>query len=153
MMFKNIDSIYNYVGQEMFSSLPGKWDKAYLNVNMDKIDRAISIDSKYISEGVEYFFDLDRKSGIVNFSDCDEAFYDLYHIMQKNEQDVPWNKARFELTPDGDFSIDFKYDEDFAWYKLLDIESQEYDELDIDIIDKIKSWEGLPSDYQRYWKK
>ena len=57
------------------------------------------------------------------------------------------------MTSEGDFSIDFKYDEDFAWYKSLDIDSQEYNDLDIDVINQIKSWEGLPESYPRYWAK
>ncbi|MBB1304356.1 hypothetical protein [Pseudoalteromonas sp. SR43-5] len=64
--------------------------------------------------------------------------------MKKDKDDVPWNKVRVEITTEGYFSIDFKYDEDFAWYKSLDIDSQEYEDLDIDVINKIKSWDGLP---------
>ena len=84
---------------------------------------------------------------------CVIKLFMLFILLCKNENDVPWNKARFEMTSEGDFSIDFKYDEDFAWYKSLDIDSQKYDELDINIINKIKSWDGLPKGYPRYWTK
>ncbi|MGI2169983.1 hypothetical protein ACROAE_07265 [Shewanella sp. MF05960] len=153
-MFKEIDDIYNYIGQEMYERLPEYWDIALLEVNMDKIDKAISIGASYILNNTSNTFDLDEKNGVVSFSDVDEAFYALYKIMQKNESenDVPWNKARFEITSEGDFSIDFKYDEDFVWYKSLDIDSQEYDDLDIDIINQIETWEGLPETAPRYWK-
>ena len=30
--------------------------------------------------------------------------------MQKNENDVPWNKVRFEITSEGDFKIDSIYE-------------------------------------------
>jgi len=151
-MFKEIDQIYNFIREEMYGRLPGAWDFAYLDVNMERVDRAISIGANYILNNISNSFDLDEKNGVVNFSDIDEAFYALYHFMQKNEQDVPWNKARFEITSDGNFSVDFKYDADFVWYKSLDIDSQEYDDLDIDIINQIKSWEGLPENFSRYWK-
>jgi len=151
-MFKEIDEIYNFIGQEMYERLPENWDIAFLEVNMDKVDQAISIGANYIFNNTPHSFDLDELNGVVNFSDVDDAFYALYKMMQKDDNDVPWNKARFEITPDGDFEILFKYDEDFAWYKSLDIDSQEYDDLDIDIINQIKTWEGLPENAPRYWK-
>lgn len=151
-MFTNIDEIYSFIGQEMFDSLPEKWDRATLEVNLDSLDRAISIGATFSFNGQESDFDLYERGGQVFFSDIDDAFYSLYKIMRKNEQDVPWNKARFEITSEGDFTIDFKYDEDFAWYKSLDIDSQEYDDLDIKVINSIKSWQGLPENYPRYWK-
>ena len=92
--------------------------------------------SKYIYNGKIFDFDLDVIDGIYKNSMCNKAFYALYTIMQKDKNDVPWNKARFEMTSEGDFSIDFKYDEDFAWYKSLDIDSQKYDELDINVINE-----------------
>ncbi len=152
-MFKEIDDVYNFIGQEMLESLPDRWEYAFLEVNMDKIDRAISIGANYVFNNISNCFDLDERNGVVKFSDVDEAFYSLYHFMQKNENDVPWNKARFEISSEGDFSIDFKYDEDFAWYKALDIDSHEYDELDIDVINHIKSWDGLPENAPRYWRE
>ncbi|KPZ66695.1 hypothetical protein AN392_00134 [Pseudoalteromonas sp. P1-16-1b] len=152
-MFNNIDEIYNHIGQSMFEHLPEKWDKAYLEVNLHRLNVSISIDPKYTYEQQIFDFDLDVINGVYKNSMCNKAFYALYTIMQKDKDDVPWNKARFEITSEGDFSIDFKYDEDFAWYKSLDIDSQEYDDLDIDVINQIKSWEGLPESYPRYWAK
>ncbi|MBU2072482.1 MAG: antitoxin YezG family protein [Gammaproteobacteria bacterium] len=151
-MFDTVDEIYNHIGQTMFNQLPEKWESAYLEVNLHQVDVSISIGSKYMHEGEVFDFDLDVINGVYKSSKCNNAFYALYKIMRKNEQDVPWNKARFEITSEGDFTIDFKYDEDFAWYKSLDIDSQEYDDLDIKVINSIKSWQGLPEDYPRYWK-
>ncbi|MCW1720131.1 MULTISPECIES: immunity protein YezG family protein [unclassified Pseudoalteromonas] len=152
-MFETIDDIYNHLGLSMFEHLPEKWEKAYLEVNLHQVNVSVSIDSKYIYNGKIFDFDLDVIDGIYKNSMCNKAFYALYTIMQKDKNDVPWNKARFEMTSEGDFSIDFKYDEDFAWYKSLDIDSQKYDELDINVINKIKSWDGLPKGYPRYWTK
>ncbi|WP_231613271.1 hypothetical protein, partial [Pseudoalteromonas sp. SWXJZ94C] len=104
-MFKEIDEAYNFIGQEMYERLPEEWDVAFLEVNMDKVDVAISIGANYTLNNVVSVFDLDEKNGVINFSDVDEAFYALYKIMQKDEDDVPWNKARFEITSEGDFSI------------------------------------------------
>lgn len=151
-MFKDIDEIYNYIGQSMFNGLPDRWSKAENYVLLDNHALGImSFINRYQVRDTStvYDFRFDNKD-ILNII---TAYKELYQIMQKNEDDVPWNKARFKMTSEGDFSIDFKYDEDFAWYKSLDIDSQEYDDLDIDVINQIKSWEGLPESYPRYWAK
>lgn len=48
-----------------------------------------------------------------------------------------------QSIPRGEFTP-IKYDEDFAWYKSFDIHSEEYEDLDIDVINKIRFWDGLP---------
>ena len=151
-MFKDIDEIYNYIGQSMFNVLPDEWSKAQNYVLLDNHALGImSFINQYQVSNISsvYDFRFDNKD-ILNII---TAYKELFEIMQKNENDVPRNKARFEMTSEGDFSIDFKYDEDFVWYKSLDINSQEYDDLDIDVINQIKSWEGLPESYHRYWAK
>jgi len=152
-MFENVDDIYEHLGQSMFNQLPDDWDVAYLEVNLHRIDVSISIGSHYVYQEKTNDFDLDVVNGVYKNSKCGKAFYSLYKIMQKDKDDIPWNKVRFEITLEGDFSIDFKYDEDFVWYKSLDIDSQEYDDLDIDVINQIKSWDGLPENAPRYWNK
>ena len=148
-MFENIDEIYNYIGQSIFNVLPDEWSKACNYTLMD--NHALGIMSfinqyQVSSSSTVYDFSFDNKD-ILNII---AAYKELFQIMQKDENDVPWNKARFEMTSEGDFSIDFKHDEDFAWYKSLDADSQEYDDLDINVINQLKSWEGLPEDYPRY---
>ena len=155
-MFDTIDGIYNHIGQAMFDALPNKWDTATLMLLMDKVNVSVTMSQKYLdkNDSKNYkYFTVNKRNGLAYESKVSDAFYALFHIMQKDKNDVPWNKARFEITSEGDFSIDFKYDEDFAWYKSLDIDSQEYDDLDIDVINQIKSWEGLPESYPRYWAK
>ena len=150
-MFNNIDEIYNHIGQSMFEHLPEKWDKAYLEVNLHRLNVSISIDPKYTYEQQIFDFDLDVINGVYKNSMCNKAFYALYTIMQKDKDDVPWNKARFEITSDGDFSIDFKYDEDFAYLNSLDPDKDQYPSSD-EIL-AIETWEGLPESYPRYWAK
>ncbi|MEL0631134.1 immunity protein YezG family protein [Pseudoalteromonas carrageenovora] len=152
-MFKTVDEIYSHIGQAMFNALPDRWDTAWYDIFVIHPDGVTQSNQQYSLNDVIQYFNVNKINGINKYAGCDDAFEALYKIMQKNEDDVPWNKARFEITSDGDFSIDFKYDEDFAWYKSLDIDSQEYDDLDIDVINQIKSWEGLPESYPRYWAK
>ncbi|MCP4320862.1 MAG: DUF600 family protein [Alteromonadales bacterium] len=151
-MFNNIDEIYNYIGQSMFEVLPDKWTGAYNYVLLDDYTSGVmSFVNRYKVDNtaLEYDFRFDNKDTL----NIIKAYKDLYHIMQKKTDDVPWNKARFKVTSEGDFSIDFKYDEDFAWYNALDIDSQEYDNLDIDVINQIETWDGLPENAPRYWCK
>jgi len=150
-MFDNVDDIYSYIGQAMFNSLPMNWDKASFYFLILKVDSAMQSEQTYWLNGKSYSFNVNKIDGVVKRTKCAKAFYSLYHIMKKNEKDVPWNKARFEITSEGNFSIDFKYDEDFSWYNALDADSQEYDDLDIDLINQIEAWDGLPESFSRYW--
>ena len=152
-MFDNTDEIYNHIGQSMFNALPEDWDAAWLDVNMSSPDRALSMGGYYQVSGSVHDFDVNVINGKFENTNSHKAFHALYKIMKKHEVDVPWNKVRFEVTPDGNFEIQFKYDDDYAWYQSLDIDSEEYDKLDIDIINQIKTWEGLPESAERYWKQ
>lgn len=146
-MFDTIDGIYNHIGQAMFDALPNKWDTATLMLLMDKVNVSVTMSQKYLdkNDSKNYkYFTVNKRNGLAYESKVSDAFYALFNIMKKDKDDVPWNKVRVEITSEGYFSIDFKYDEDFAWYKSLDIHSQEYEDLDIDVINKIKSWDGLP---------
>lgn len=155
-MFDTIEDIYNHIGQAMFNALPDEWDTAILTLSMDKVNVSVTMHQKYLdkNDSTNYkYFSVNKRNGLAYESKVSDAFYALYHLMQKNENDVPWNKARVEITSQGDFSVDFKYDKDFALYKSLDIDSQEYEDLEIDVINKIKSWDGLPGSYPKYWAK
>ncbi len=151
-MFENIDDVYEFIGQEIFNSMPDEWLSATSVTLLDNgksgVMSQINLLKRNASCSEETFrFDSNAILPLI------EAYKFLFTSMRRSEQDIPWNKARFKITSDGDFEVDFKYDEDFAWYQSLDIDSQEYDDLDIDIINQIKTWEGLPEEAPRYWLK
>lgn len=73
--------------------------------------------------------------------------------MQVNSSDKPWNKCRFELKSDGEFDLKFKFDYDFDWYNGLGCDSADFEMLSYEIIELIESWEGLPTDFNRFWAK
>jgi len=152
-MFATIDEIYNHIGQAMFNVLPDNWDSAWFEAILLDPTGAMQSRQRYISKNETHSFSVNKINGIPVNSGCGKAFYALYQLMQKNEDDIPWNKARFEINNEGDFDIEFKLDEDFKWYNDLDPDGKEFDELDIDIIHQIETWEGLPEDFPRYWKK
>ncbi len=152
-MFNSIDEIYNHIGQSMVEALPEPWFKAYSYVLLDNVDEGVMsfVDTFFKANQddneQDFFLDIKKRMPRVR------AYQALYKFMQKTPDDVPWNKARFTLTNDGDFDIEFKLDEDLIWLNNLDADSQEYDDLDINIEDQIRSWEGLPENADRYWLK
>ena len=150
-MFETIDEIYNHLGQSMFNALPEHWEKAWFEALLLDPEGAMQSNQEYVYNGQTFFFNTNKINGIAKNAKCGKAFYALYKLMQKDENDIPWNKARFEIEPDGSFDMQFKYDEDFAWYNDLDPDGKEYDELDIDTINQIETWEGLPVEFERYW--
>jgi len=73
--------------------------------------------------------------------------------MKKDESDIPWNKARFELESDGSYDVKTKFDEDYIIHTGLDADNAELDSLSSDFHLAIESWEGLPDDMLRPWGK
>lgn len=152
-MFEPVDDIYNHIGQAMFDALPDEWSEAWVEVLIHQPKISISFVQQYLEEGATspLDFNVDEVNGRYIDSDVDKAFYALYELMKS--ANGSWNKARFQITSDGDFDIQFKYDEDFVWLKSLDIDGKEFDDLDIDVINQIESWSGLSDDAPRYWKQ
>lgn len=151
-MFESIDEIYEHIGQSMYNALPDEWDIAYLDMRIIQEGRSSGIKGTYFINGERRFYSVDTIDGEAIDSKCDHAFYALYKMMKRNDTDMPWNKARFELEPDGSFDLQFKLDKDFIVYKSLDADSPEFDSLSSDFHIKIESWEGLPEDMPRPWK-
>ncbi len=157
-MFKNEMEIYQYIGQAMFNALPDEWDSAYFYFRLTSENNSYAYVQGYLWGGHDFDFDVDEIDDEYEDSKCGEAFRALYMLMKKNDSDIPWNKARFELMPDGNFDIQFKFDKDFVWYTSLDVrrarDAELFDKLsDLDVDDMIESWEGLPEDFDRYWLK
>ncbi|MGR6839877.1 immunity protein YezG family protein [Aliivibrio wodanis] len=148
-MFENEINIYHHIGQSMFNVLPDKWDRAYFIFKMLEVDNA-ALSEQFYMKGNDFFgFDVDEDE----YSETFEAFDCLFKMMQTNDLDTPWNKARFELKPDGSFDMKFKYDEDFAWLVAVDHYSDAYERLSANDMNLIKSWDGVPEVYDRYWLK
>lgn len=157
-MFDHENDIYLHIGQAMFNALPDEWDSAYFYFTMLSEIGACEYEQGYFINGVDCDFSVNKINGEYEDAKCVEAFNALYQMMKKNAFDVPWNKARFELMPDGNFDIKFKYDEDFAWFLNLDYDNKRDAEVwdalaDLDVDNVIKSWEGLPENFDRYWLK
>ncbi len=148
-MYKSDMEIYQYIGQAMFNALPDDWDCAYFVFKMLRVDYSALSEQFYIKGSDVFGFNVDEDEDTETF----EAFHELFKMMRENDSDIPWNKARFELMPDGNFDIQFKFDKDFAWLNQVDRDSDAYERLSSDDMHKIKSWEGIPEGFDRYWLK
>jgi len=143
-MLDTQEEIYQYLGKSLYVNAPEGFNSAWLEISIFTVD-------KHSRESVGYFDGMDNRelelnidlNGEERMPDTDLAFYKLYHLMQKDESHMPWNKAKFTLTSEGKFDLEFKLDEDFEWFKKLDKDSKDYDDLDIKLERKVKKWEGL----------
>ena len=142
-MFENFEDIYYKIAHEIINATPDGWERAYLDAFIYKVDEVISIGGNYYLNGVESFLDINAIDGEYVSSEAHTAFFELYKGMKKNKNDVPWNKCRFELMSDGSLDVKFKLDLDFEWYKSLDPDGEDFDNLHYQTVDSIKSWEGL----------
>ncbi|MEC8009850.1 MAG: immunity protein YezG family protein [Pseudomonadota bacterium] len=150
-MFPDIDDLYTGIGQAIYNQMPDRWTKACLEVLHVEQNYSLIFNEYYFVDDLRFDFDVtDSNSKEINVSDL---FYKLYEFMARNNEYVPWNKCKFTLYPDGEFDIEFKLDDDYEWYKSIDVNSKEYDSISVDTIEKIETWEGLPKDFNRFWVK
>ena len=151
-MFNSLEDIYYCIAQNIINALPDEWEHAYLDVIVYEVDHSLAMGGVYTYRGEEIFFDVECVDGVKIITNTDKAFFELYKNMQVNSSDKPWNKCRFELECDGEFDLKFKFDYDFDWYNGLGCDSADFEMLSYEVIELIESWEGLPTDFNRFWK-
>ncbi len=108
-MSVTVDEIYDSIGQNAIENLPTEWSEAFIDAERSA-DDALKLSGGYSSIDLEFtsfkFRKFDRR--IV------DEFHELYSIMTKEGDQHKWNRAKFKLTPDGKFSIDFDWDQALA---------------------------------------
>ncbi|HCE2054516.1 TPA: DUF600 family protein [Vibrio parahaemolyticus] len=147
-MFSTTEEIYNHIGGAILEVVPEQWCVAWVDIAMNLSTRAVYFQDRYLvdanSDDVK---DLDIYSS--DNIELDDAFSDLFDLMSSKEQSKPWNKARFVVHPDGDFEIEFKWDEDWAWLSSLDPDKDIYP--DSETMQSIETWDGLGENAYRPW--
>jgi len=143
-MFNTQEEAYQFIGKSLYINAPKNFKSAWIEITVFTVDHVVEELAGY-SDGIKnHYLDLEMNiEGEEEDPDTRFAFYKIYHLMQKDENDVPWNKAKFTLTSEGKFDLEFKLDEDFEWFKNLNKDSSEYDSLDIKLERKVARWEGL----------
>ena len=150
-MFDTDQAVYQHLATIAVRAIPNpEWDRAEFEIFSHDGSENITLRSRY------YGSPEDTSTHFNPYIKGDEklevATADLYNFLQKSPDDKPFNKYKFTLNNDGTFKIEFKYDDDFAYLSSLDAESQEFDDLlELEVVDQIESWEGLPEDFPRPW--
>ena len=102
-MTRTIDDIYMNIANNIVNKIESEWKYAVIEVEM--YGDAAKFKSRYFSEDLEKPFKL-------HHSALDD-FEDLQKITTKGGSNK-WNRAKFTLSPSGEFEIDFEWDQDLA---------------------------------------
>jgi len=104
-MNRSIDAVYESIAQNMADAIPRDWNSALLEVEFS--DDSAEFDATFETlDGQSEDFDVEYQV----FKD----FKELHSIMTEETDQHKWNRAKFKLTPDGKFSIDFDWDQELA---------------------------------------
>jgi|GEM_PF-1231228 len=66
-----------------------------------------------------------------------------------------WNKARLSISSNNSewHKFEYKYDSDLAWLDSISVHNLDYSQLTLQEELAIKTWQGLPATYSRFWCK
>jgi len=66
-----------------------------------------------------------------------------------------WNKARLSISSNNSewHKFESKYDSDLAWLDSISVHNLDYSQLTLQEELAIKTWQGLPATYSRFWRK
>lgn len=151
-MYYSIADIYQYIAKCIVRAIEDpEWEKAEYFVSYSQRGAISEWGEYYKKNKLAGQFDIDDGSSNA-LADTFDATKSLFNLMKSQANPTPFNKYKFTLNHDGTFDIEFKYDEDYAYMKSLDADSDEFDELlELDLLDQLESWEGLPEDHPRPW--
>jgi hypothetical protein len=100
-----VDEIYSSIAQSIFNSIEdGNWTKAMLH-NEIVGDGIVGYSGEYEING-----DIEDISVLKISRDIRSWVRELHRITTQGETSK-WNRAAFNLTPDGKFDIDFVWDQ------------------------------------------
>ncbi|MDR0898800.1 MAG: hypothetical protein LBM27_00410 [Lactobacillaceae bacterium] len=106
-----IDEIYQIIGQNIFNTLSEvKWDKAIADIEIQK--NYVSFQGVYEYHGKQKgFLDLDDDQGF-DVDLVSEVVEELNQAMSENPINK-WNKAKVTLSSEGDFDMEFFWDQEY----------------------------------------
>ena len=103
-MTRTINEVYESIAQNIVNSISSDWKNSNLEVEL--YDDAAEFDATFetgTGEVEDFSFDIGQAY---------DDFEELYAIMTEENDHHKWNRAKFKLTPDGKFSIDFDWDQE-----------------------------------------
>lgn len=104
-MTRTIDEIYESIAQNMIDAIPSDWSSS-------------SLDLEFNNGSAEFDATFETPAGDTEDFDVEyqvfKDFKEMYAIMTEEGDQHKWNRAKFKLTPEGKFSIDFDWDQALA---------------------------------------
>lgn len=104
-MSRTIDEIYQSIAQAIADSIQETWD--FAKIEVEYVEDAAEFDCVYVNSSTKVEIDFDIEYQM--FKD----FKALHEITTSNNSN-PWNRALYVLKPNGEFNIDFKWDEELV---------------------------------------
>jgi len=102
-MTRSVDEIYMNIGQNIANELENDWVEAVILAEV--LDNAANFKGEYKIEAENKYFEV--------YDDAYDDFEELQAVTTENGSNQ-WNRAKFTLFPDGNFTIDFKWDQKLA---------------------------------------
>lgn len=98
-----ISDIYREIGQNILDSISDNWVEAKLNI---EYAGSVGFNLEYKNKDRE-----EKSAKFQNAFSASRKIKDLHVITTENEKNK-WNRAVFSLKPDGDFDIEFVWDQE-----------------------------------------
>ncbi|WP_086930239.1 immunity protein YezG family protein [Agarilytica rhodophyticola] len=109
-METTVDHIYKSVAQEMINNIPDDWSLSHLDVEREAGD-TIGFSGGWTSKQGQFnsfkFREFKNRRMLV------KNFHKLHEITTEGGANK-WNKAKFVLKPQGEFEINFEWDQSLA---------------------------------------
>ncbi|WP_289063039.1 hypothetical protein [uncultured Zobellia sp.] len=101
---ESVSEIYTFIGQKIMDSIPEDWTSAKLNIE--------SVGNHVKSHGIYIDITSEQKNLAVKLGfQGAKNILRLKEIAAENDKNK-WNKAVFSLKPDGDFNMEFIWDQE-----------------------------------------
>lgn len=100
-----VNTIYNQIAQNIVNSIQEPWDEAFINFSY--FGDSAKYQGKYAT-----LLNKELKDFKVGYNSY-VLFKELHNITTEDSENK-WNKAKFTLKRNGEFNIDFEWDQDLA---------------------------------------
>ena len=117
-MIDKLNELYSILGEQILSIIPVEWDIAYLLYQTDKKDYEKYISIFYIEKKekkISKFNNIKNKNDNLDYEynplikDIENTIIEIYNCFDYYKQNL-WSQLSFSLESDGEFNIEFIYE-------------------------------------------